>query len=354
VQLSLIKSLTLELKLSHYVMVMGWSGLYFCVTKLEHMHPSWPVLSELIAWVDVLVFLALSVGVLSRLALSPRSIVQELSQPVALCGAAAMAVAMILLSSVLLGLAQAGVKQGTVGLLGEGLMAASEVIWCWGAVIELALSLGVMVVYARLFLYQKNSWVHITPVLFIPAVGNVLVVLSGVALGHETWSLAQFVFGLTLWPLVCALLVQRLSVIGPLPLGALPSWCIGLSPPCVIGLALVVFNAPLVWVWVLWALGLGVLGALIPVLWPIRHQPYAVSFWAFSFPLAAWVSLSLTLLGSLTLSSDPSGADQALLRDALDAVGIALTVSMVVLMCYLSAKACGQARRFLSTALAQA
>jgi hypothetical protein len=64
--------------------------------------------------------------------------------------------------------------------------------------------------------------------------------------------------------------------------------------------------------------------------------------------------LSLTLLGSLTLSSDPSGADQALFRDALDAVGIALTVSMVVLMCYLSAKACAQARRFLSTALAQA
>lgn len=352
--LSLIKSLTLELKLSHYVMVMGWSGLYFCATKLEHMHPGWPALSELIAWVDVLVFLALSVGVLSRLALSPQSLVQELRQPVALCGAAAMAVGMILLSSVLLGLAQSGVQQGPAGLMGEGLMAASEVIWCWGAVIELALSLWVMVVYARLFLYQQNSWIHITPVMFIPAVGNVLVVLSGVALGHETWSLAQFVFGLTLWPVVCVLLVQRLSAIGPLPLGALPSWCIGLSPPCVIGLALVVFKAPLVWAWVFWALGSGVLGALIPVLWPMRHQPYAASFWAFSFPLAAWVSLSLTLLSSLTLSSSPTGADQAFARDALDLVGVALTTAMVILLCYLSAKAWGQARRFLRTALAQA
>ena len=142
-------------------MVMGWSGLYFCATKLEHLHPGWPALSELIAWVDVLVFLALSVGVLSRLALSPQSLVQELRQPVALCGAAAMAVGMILLSSVLLGLAQSGVQQGPAGLMGEGLMAASEVIWCWGAVIELApLPLGDGGVCKALFIPTKQLDPH--------------------------------------------------------------------------------------------------------------------------------------------------------------------------------------------------
>ena len=338
-----IEAAAKQIKLSQYVMVMGWSGLYFCVSKLEQLQPGLPVMSELIGWVDVFLFGVLSAGVLLRLARSPRSIVQELSQPVALCASAAMAVGMILLSGVLLGLANSGV-QGPRGLFGDGVVFASEVLWCLGATIELALTFGVMVVFARLLFEQENGWAHVSPVMFIPSVGNVLVVLAGVALGHETWSWAQFIFGLTLWPVVCALLVQRLRVMGPLPLSAVPSWCIALSPPCVVGLALGVLKAPLIWTWVFWAIGLAVACALIPVLWPVRHKPYTASFWAFSFPLAAWVSLSLNLLLSMGLDSTPEEGPQTWV-----VLGVALTMAVVVLIGYLSAKTIGQAIGFLRT-----
>ena len=345
--INLIKAAAQELKLGQFVMVMGCSGLYLCVSKLEQLLPGLPAVSELIGWADVFLFGVLGAGVLLRLGLLPHSLVKELSEPVALCGAAAMAVGMILLSSVLLGLANSGL-QGSVGFFGQGVMFASEVLWCLGAIIELALSLWVMVVYARLLLYQDGSWTHVMPVMFIPAVGNVLVVLSGVALGHETWSWAQFIFGLTLWPVVCALPAHRLRVIGPLPLSALPSWCIALSPPCVVGLALGVLKAPLVWVWVFWGTGLGVICVLIPALWTVRHQPYTASFWAFSFPLGAWVSLSLSLLQSLGFESSSTRGHQSLVGGLLVALGVSLTMAVFVLMGYLSTKTIGQALRFLS------
>jgi hypothetical protein len=91
-----------------------------------------------------------------------------------------------------------------------------------------------------------------------------------------------------------------------------------------------------------------VICALIPALWTVRHQPYTASFWAFSFPLAAWVSLSLSLLQSLGFESSSTRGDQSLVGGLLVALGVSLTMAVFVLMGYLSTKTIGQALRFLS------
>ena len=103
-------------------------------------------------------------------------------------------------------------------------------------------------------------WPSITPVLFIPVVGNVVAPLAGVSLGHEVWSVMQLAIGVFFWPVVMALLVARRVGHSPLPDRILPSWFISLAPPSVIGLSLMQYEAPLLWVQAVWGVGAFVLG----------------------------------------------------------------------------------------------
>jgi tellurite resistance protein len=140
-----------------------------------------------------------------------------------------------------------------------------------------------------------SLWPTVTPVLFIPVVGNVVAPLAGVGLGHEVWSVMQMAIGVFFWPVVMALLVARRVGHSPLPDRILPSWFISLAPPSVIGLSLMQFEAPLLWVQAVWGVAAFVLMWLLPLFKRIVAQPFSVPFWALSFPLAAFTSLTLRL-----------------------------------------------------------
>ena len=346
---SLLKGLVTDLKLNQFVIVMGWSGLYFCVAKLEHLYPKMPAFSGAIAGVVVAIFFLLGLGLFLRLVLAPKSILQELSQPLGLCASAALAVGMVLFSSVLLGLAQTRPEPGHANGWPQALMMVSELIWYVGAVLELVLSLAVMAVYLRLFLNQDKGLTFVAPVMFIPAVGNVLVFLSGIALGHGEWSFWQFLFGFVLWPLVSVLLVWRSRRLGALPLQLMPSWFIAVSPPCVIGLALIAFHAPIVWAWLFWIIGALVIAGLVPVLRGLMGKPYSASLWALSFPLAAWVSLGLSLFNGLRLE----GVEPDSVGEFLSAIGLGMTATVAFLLLWLSAKTLGAGLRYLRAFVGQ-
>jgi len=138
-------------------------------------------------------------------------------------------------------------------------------------------------------------WPVVTPVLLIPVVGNVVAPLAGLALEHGVWSMAQFGIGVLLWPVVLTLLLVRRATQGALPDRLLPTWFITIAPPSVIGLVAVQGQAGLPWVAGAWG------GALFFVLLSATvarqavSQPFSLTFWALSFPLAAFTSLTLKL-----------------------------------------------------------
>lgn len=148
-------------------------------------------------------------------------------------------------------------------------------------------------------------WPTVTPVLFIPVVGNVVAPLAGLALGHSLWSAAQFGVGVLLWPVVLTLLLVRRVAQGPLPERLLPTWFITVAPPSVMGLVLLSWAAPASVVAAFWGV------ALFFLLWSARiaqqavSQPFALAFWAVSFPLAALTTLTLKLA-----AAQPSAAMQ--------------------------------------------
>lgn len=135
-----------------------------------------------------------------------------------------------------------------------------------------------------------------TPALIIPVVGNVLVPLAGVPLGHAAWSAAQFGVGLLFWPLVMALLLVRVAVQGLWAERLLPLNFIVVAPPAVVGLSALQLGAPLMIGWVLWGMALICLLWVLPLLPRIGAQPFGVPHWGMSFPLAAFTALSLALV----------------------------------------------------------
>jgi tellurite resistance protein len=142
---------------------------------------------------------------------------------------------------------------------------------------------------------QGFQWAGVTPALFIPIVGNVLVPLAGVALGQPQWAAAQFGVGLLFWPVVLALLIVRIAQHGLWPERLLPASFIVIAPPAVVGLSALRFAAPPLVAWALWGMALFSLLWVATLLRRIAHQPFGMAHWGMSFPLAAFTALTLQL-----------------------------------------------------------
>lgn len=155
-------------------------------------------------------------------------------------------------------------------------------------------------------------WPSVTPVLFIPVVGNVVAPLAGLALGYPVWSAAQLGMGLLLWPVFLGLLLVRRAVQGPLPDRLLPTWFISVSPPSVIGGVALAMQAPLPVVAGLWGMALFFLLWAGSIAQQAVNQPFSLTFWAVSFPLAAFTSLTFKL-GLLSQSAGLQNAATLLL-----------------------------------------
>jgi tellurite resistance protein len=136
---------------------------------------------------------------------------------------------------------------------------------------------------------------HISPAWFIPAVGNVVVPVAGVPLGFVELSWLFFSAGLVFWIVLLTLVVNRLIFHDPLPARLLPTLVILIAPPAVAFLAWaqltgggddpvgrILLNAAYVFA--------AIVALQVPAL---ARLPFALSFWALSFPVAALAIASL-------------------------------------------------------------
>ncbi len=165
-------------------------------------------------------------------------------------------------------------------------------LWMAGAALQFGATLWVL---GRWLAPGGWTWPSFTPVLFIPVVGNVVVPLAGVPLGHEAWSAAQLGVGALLWPVVLALLGVRIGQLGLWPERMLPATFITIAPPAVIALSALRLGAPALLAWCLWGVALFFLAWSLQVARRLVAQPFHAGWWGLSFPLAAFAALSLTL-----------------------------------------------------------
>ncbi len=265
-----------------FATVMGLAGLALA------WHAAAPLLgasasaaSLVITVLAAAVLLLLASASVLRLARHPQAWAEDLRHPVRHVFIAALPIALLLVVT-------AAVAAGARGPLVLGL-------WALGAGAQWCVTVWVLSRWWRGQTAGGLAWPGLTPALFIPIVGNVVVPLAGLPLGQAAWSAAQFGVGLLFWPVVLVLLAVRVAQQGLWAERLLPTSFIFIAPPAVVGVGLLRFGAPLLVVWALWGVALFSLmwvGALLP---RIGRLPFAVPHWAMSFPLAAFTVLTLQL-----------------------------------------------------------
>ena len=273
-----------------YTMVMGLAGLSLA------WHAALPVLGDgagaggiVIGALAALVFTLLAVASLWRLRRHPQAWVEDLKHPVRHVFVAAIPIALILVVASAL----------AAGLRGPGLLA----LWSAGSLAQLSVTVWVLSRWWRGNQAGGLQWAGLTPALFVPIVGNVLVPLAGVPLAQTEWSAAQFGIGLMFWPVVLVLLLVRLAHQGPWPERLLPATFIFIAPPAAVGLSALRFGVSPLVVWALWGMALFSLLWVAPLLRRIVDQPFGIAHWGMSFPLAAFTALTLRLAPAGAMSA---------------------------------------------------
>jgi tellurite resistance protein len=257
--------------------VMGWSGLGLAWLRAQPAAGDMARNTALAcAAMAAAVFLAVLAASVLRVFRHRGALQGDLAHPVRHGFAAALPISMLLLA--------------TLGM-GLGLPAAQLApLWWCGLVLQLLVTAWVI----SRWLAARLPWPGLTPVMYIPIVGNVLVPLGALPLGQPDIGWACLGVGVFFWQVVTAMVVLRQAQL-PLPDRLAPSWFILLAPPSVIGLSALAMGAPS-WVGMallgVAALALAAVVSRVPAMW---RAGFGMPAWAASFPLAAISALTLRL-----------------------------------------------------------
>lgn len=205
------------------------------------------------------------------------------------------------------------VKQAFVPTFSIGLILLSIATYATAPGISLWLWSAGTLLHLILTLYVLSSWIHhskyeighLNPAWFIPVVGNIIVPIAAVP--HGAWEVAWLFFavGLVFWLVLLTLVFYRLIFHPPLPDKLVPTLAILVAPPAAGFLAYVALNGGRLdgFARVLYGAGLFLLLLLAAQLGRLARLKFYLSWWAYSFPLAA---LTLATLRMTQLTGQPA------------------------------------------------
>lgn len=215
----------------------------------------------------------------------PSALTAEWSHPVKLAVFPAMSVSLLLMAT----------------FLQEMAPADAEGIWLLGAAVQGIMTIVVMSAWIG---HRAFGPGHLSPAWFTPAVGNVAAPLCGIPLGYIELSWYFFVVGVLFWLVLLTLVFNRLILHVPLPVKLKPTIVTLIAPPALAFSAWVHFQGGAIDAPARIFLNLGYFfTALVAVQMPsFLRLPFALSFWALSFPLAA-ITIASFCFADLTGSS---------------------------------------------------
>lgn len=298
-------------RIAHYPVTffaigMGLMGLSLATKAAERAFDMPTVASPWVLYASGAVLAAIFLGYAAKALTHPAEVRAEWNHPVRIAFFPAMSISLLLLAAALL----------------EPFPQLAHAVWLVGTVAQGALALSVISAWIGRRTFQTGQ---LTPAWFIPAVGNVIVPLAGARLGHIEISWLFFSAGLIFWVVLLTLVMNRLMFHDPLPGKMLPTLMILVAPPAV------AFTA-----WVRLTGEVGPFGhVLLSVAYVFallvasqvarfRTIPFALSWWALSFPLAA-----LTI-ASFGYAEAAASAPHRIIGAALFALLLAIVAGLIL------------------------
>lgn len=265
------------LPVSFFSMVMGLSGLSIALQRADALTAGLHGIGTGVALASAAVFVVLCALYAAKLARYPAAVREELSHPVKMSFGATITVSLVLLSIAFF----------------DGVPAVSWWLWAAGSGLHLAFTLYVL----NAWIYQPHFEIHhISPAWFIPVVGNILVPVAGVAHGAYELSWFYFSIGLLFWIVLFTIIVYRMIFHNPLAEKLLPTLFILIAPPAVGFIAYVRLTDGIdAFAHVLYYGALFLTLLLFMQLPRFLRLPFFLSWWAYSFPLAAMTIATLIM-----------------------------------------------------------
>lgn len=262
---------------SFFAMVMGMVGLSIAwdraqtALRLDLAFVRWLLLASAVLFVVLL----LAYG--AKLALHRDAVLAELRHPVRLNFFPTISISLLLLAVALL----------------PTMPTMSHLLWYLGAAMQLSLTLYVVSTWMH---GQQFELHHLTPAWFIPVVGNAIVPIAGIPLGHPELSWFFFSIGMLLWSMLLTIVFYRVLFHHPIDQRLMPTLFILVAPPAVGFIAYAQLSSTLdVFAHALYFAALFLSLLLFSQTARFLRLDFSLSWWAYSFPLAALSIASLVM-----------------------------------------------------------
>lgn len=254
---------------SFFAVIMGLAGLTIATHRLEAVLELGTLASSLMFWFTVAIYVVIF-SIYAHKFINRRSAVMaEWAHPVRIAFFPTMSIGLILLS-----VAAISINQD----LSAGL-------WFVGTALHFVFT--VMVITAWID-HSRYEVIHLSPAWFIPVVGNVVIPIAGVRYMPVDVSWFFFTLGLVFWVVLLTVVINRLIFHAPLPGRLMPTLFILVAPPAVGFLSWTILNGGVdAFGRVLFFAALVFFVLLLPQVGKFLQLPFALSWWATSFPLAA-------------------------------------------------------------------
>lgn len=269
--------------ISWFAVVMGMTGFTIAWHRAEDLLGLSVKPSPVLLGLTITGFVVLLILYLAKTMKYPGQVRAEFAHPVKLNFFPTISIALILLSIALLPYSAS----------------VSLSLWSVGAILHLGFTLYVL----SAWLHQPHfEVVHINPAWFIPIVGNILVPIAGVQHASPEISWFFFSIGLVFWLVLLTIIFYRMFFHQPLPAKLLPTLFILIAPPAV--------------GFISWFQLVGEVSAFGRVLYYIAifltlmlltqasrflRLEFFLSWWAYSFPMAAMTIATFLMYEQLQL-----------------------------------------------------
>ncbi|WP_062287929.1 SLAC1 anion channel family protein [Demequina phytophila] len=265
-----------HLPVGMFAIVMGVGGISLAWFRADQAFGWSLAVNDALAWLGLAALAAAAVAYGAKVTRHPSAAVAEWGHPVKAAFVATLPVSMMVLAAAFL--------------------PASDTVsaWLWwpGAALQFVVTVLVMRTWIA---DARVQAVHVHPAWFIPVVGNLVAPLAGVA--HAPAEICWYFFGVgaVFWVGLLPVVLSRLFLEGVMPWRLAPTLAILVAPPAVAASAWVRLGGS--WEDPLAMMLLGVvvfqLALLASQAAALRKVPFAVSAWAYTFPLAAAASALL-------------------------------------------------------------
>lgn len=266
-----------HMPISFFAMVMGMTGLTIAWEKASEIFHFSSAVSVTLLVQSIVIFVVLAVMYLYKAMHFREALIKEWANPIKMSFVPTLSISMLLFSVAFLPVSRT----------------TSLVLWTLGTALHLSLSL--LIINAWLH-HEKFETHHINPAWFIPAVGNVIVPLAGVELGYPEIAWFFFSIGMMFWLILLVIVFNRIIFHQPLPQKLLPTLFILIAPPAVGFLSYVKLLGSIdSFAQVLYNFALFLTLLLFSQLPRFLRLPFYMSWWAYSFPLAAMSIASMVM-----------------------------------------------------------